>query len=142
MTAVLDASHEIIDCPHCKGKVKVEVEREPATVKIAERTSPAELESMIERAFEKKMPKVEAKKEEKAPEVPSYLPKHFCKGKGCEGHDNKGRKKVTKKCTNCDQVSPENAGKCPWCGENDFDDLDEDDLERFNAGLAHDHEHE
>lgn len=143
MTAVIDAEHKVIDCPHCKGKLNVEIERKPATVTLTNSPAfaPEDVEKLVEKVVERKMPKETPKAETpKEPEVPSYLPKHFCKGKGCDGHENPNRKKVTKKCNNCDQVSPENAGKCPWCGENDFDDLDEDEIDKYNGGMEHVHE--
>ena len=144
MTAVLDASHEIIDCPQCKGKVKVEVEREPATVKVNKGFTAEDLEPIIERAIEKKMPKQKeepAKPKDPEIHIPSYMPKHVCKGKGCEGHENKGyRLRVKKKCTNCDQFASENTGKCTWCGQNDFDDVDDDTLDDLGIPKPeHDH---
>lgn len=147
MTAVLDASHEIIDCPHCKGKVKVEVEREPATVKLQKQQSLEDLEATIEKAIEKRIPKQE-KKEEKPPEVktvaPAYQPKHLCKGKDCEGHKNPNYSmRVKKKCTQCDQFAPDSVKKCPWCDNDEFDDLDDDDLDSMGIPKPeHDHEHE
>lgn len=133
-------------CPGCGDKLRFP--KQPGTHTIMS-NAPAISAKDIEEIFDKKVKEVteSRKKEEppappKEPEVPSYLPKHFCKGKDCDGHANKSRKKVTKRCNNCDQVAPENAGKCAFCGEKDFDELDEDDVVKYNAGLEEGHSHE
>ena len=95
--------------------------------------------------IEKKLKEKEPKKEE-PPKVkvvaPSYQPKHLCKGAGCEGHDNENyTMRVKKKCSNCDQFAPDSVKKCPWCGETDFDDIDDDELDELNIPRPREHSH-
>ena len=140
-TVQTEKEFDELDCPGCGDHIKIPRKKASHTIGVNEHV---DIESAVERAIERKLPKPAVEEKPKEVEVPSYLPKHFCKGKGCDGHDNAHRKKITKKCINCDpeQVLPENAGKCPWCGDKDFEDLDDDALERFNKGMEHDHEHE
>lgn len=158
MTAiVIDGNNKDIDCPHCKGKIDLEIERKPAKVKLVDSHTEipsAELESMIDRVLEKRTPK----KEIEAPEVkkpkaevvaPNFMPRFRCPDGNCEigNHKNKNYKsKPAKKCTNCDQFAPKTAKKCLWCDKEDFDDLDDDDLEGLGIPLPsiaeHEHSHD
>lgn len=154
MTAIIDSDHKVIDCPHCKGKLNVEIERKPAHVKLTEEQQFTEIETLVSKEIEKRIPKKE--KEEK-PEVkvekdiqyPSWMPAEYCPDGNCSlggVHPNKNyKRKAEKKCKNCDQFAPKVAKKCAWCGENDFDDMDDEDLENMGINLPtleeHTHEH-
>lgn len=141
MKTTSEVEYHELDCPGCGDKIKIPKQPTTHTVSIAGSNGN---ESLVLQKLDDLSTKLTAKAEEKPKEqdVPSYLPKHFCKGKDCDGHANVNRKRITKKCNNCDQVAPGNAGKCAFCGEKDFDDLDDDQLEMFNKGMEHDHERE
>lgn len=141
MKQTSEVEFDEFDCPGCGDHIKRERKAASHTISVAGSNGN---ESLVLQKLDDLATQLKPKLEEKPKEqdVPSYLPKHFCKGKGCEGHDNPKRKRLTKKCNNCDQVAPENAGKCAFCGENDFDDMDEDEQSRYNKGMEHEHEHE
>jgi hypothetical protein len=121
-----------IDCPHCKGKIDVEIERKPAKV-IIERADPIEndLAAEIEKAISKRTPaKVEEKPEKKVLPVSTHQPFYSCPNGNCDKggiHENPQHKtKIKGKCNNCDQFTP--GKKCLFCGSDDVDDVDYEDL--------------
>lgn len=153
----------IIDatCPGCKKDHAVAVPLDDLNIAMGRvqhdahtEIPTAQLEGIVERALEKKLPK----KEIEAPEVkkpkaevvaPNFMPRFRCPDGNCEigNHKNKNYKsKPAKKCTNCDQFAPKTAKKCLWCDKEDFDDLDDDDLEGLGIPLPsiaeHEHSHD
>ena len=65
-------------------------------------------------------------------EVPfSFMPRYHCSDGHCGTiHKNESFRDYPRaKCTNCDQFSKGSSKKCPWCGNDDFDILDDDDLD-------------
>ncbi len=91
------------------------------------------------------VPRVVQPKEEK-PEppkkeitLPSYMPGYLCNNGNCDmggWHESKDYSQpVRKKCTNCDQLLPANPKKCAWCKGDDFEDVDDDDLQSLGIPL-------
>ena len=59
--------------------------------------------------------------------APEHMPAYSC-ANGCT-HPNKNyRKRVRGKCRNCDQFSKIDSGKCAWCGSNDIESIDKEEL--------------
>lgn len=130
MTAVIDADHKTIDCPHCKGKLNVEIERKPANVRIEDhdhddsvKQKLAELDSFVKEKF-----KEPEKPKKSDPVLPSFVPGYNCVNCGGEVHTNKGyKRKAAYKCGKCGNYSATDKGDCAWCGEKDWEELDEEE---------------
>ncbi len=59
--------------------------------------------------------------------APNYLPKYEC-SEGCT-HDNKNYStRVKSECYNCNQFNKKSSGRCSWCGSNDLNPIDKDEL--------------
>jgi hypothetical protein len=87
------------------------------------------------------VPRVVAPTEEKPPVVkamvPRHIPRYSCASGNCNQpgglHSNDNyTERPSKKCSQCDQFQPSFARVCPWCGNDDFDDLTDDDLDGLN----------
>ena len=71
----------------------------------------------------------------KEPEVkevmPSYVPRFNCSSGNCQQvHDNENFSQYPRgKCAGCDQFAKDSEKPCTWCGSNDIDSIDKDDLE-------------
>ena len=145
-------------CPTCKKDHVVTVNPDDIALAVGKiHDTPShelpslDLETKIEEVLAKKMPK----KEEKPPEVqkeveyPSFMPGEYCASGNCElggVHPNKNYKiKPSKRCKNCMNMAPSKAPKCAWCGEKEFEDMDDEDLETFGISLpnleVHEHVH-
>lgn len=154
MKVVSENQYDELECPGCKAKIKVEKEPPKHTIHFANTEIPeAELETKIDKAIEKRLPKKELEeppKMEKSIEYPSWMPGEYCPDGNCSlggVHPNKNyKRKAAKKCKNCDQFAPKVAQKCAWCGEGEFADMDDEDLENMGISLPHleehDHSHE
>ena len=134
MTAVIDQDHKVIDCPHCKGKLNVEIERKPATVKIEEREhlpAMSELEAMMDRKLEKlKAPPIVVPAEKKKPTIkaPAHIKAGKCKNcsKIHPNEDYQGP--ATGKCDKCSSIfTDRSSGDCPFCKGGEIEKIDEDD---------------
>lgn len=135
MTAAIEVKP--IDCPHCKGKIDVEIERKPAPkVHIEKQEDPtmpvSELESFVEKAIAKReASKPEAPKQEKPKtKIAAHIPKYRCKD--CDKlHDNPDFEGLAKgKCDTCGGIfTKKSKGKCPYCKEGEIEALDESDIE-------------
>jgi len=70
----------------------------------------------------------ELKKETK---MPSHIPNYQCVDGNCgQIHPNKSYTTRPKgKCKNCDQFSIRSEGICPWCKEEEIEEIDADELE-------------
>ena len=144
-----------IDCPHCKGKIEVEIERRPAAKvhieKLEDPTMPvSELETFVEKAIAKReAAKVETipKEKEKSPKIPSYVKKYKCKSCG-KLHENKEFEGLPKgRCDTCGSIlTNRSKGKCPYCKDGEIEALEESDLEEMGLYLEdeeeNEHEHE
>ena len=129
-----DGDHELPD------ELKEALKKPKAT--LVESPTDKKLDAVLD-ALKTKTPEPVKETKEKII-VPSYLPRFTCKGKDCVGDDNDGYiTRVKKKCNNCDQFAPENAKKCSWCGEEDFDDIDDEELDGLKIPKpAGGHQHE
>ncbi len=144
MTAVIDDSHKIIDCPHCKGKLNVEIERQPATVKIQEDTTSKVMQKLqdLEERIATKPPVVEEKPKSSEIKLQSHVPGYRC-GPDCQKlHKNKEYKMRPKgKCNNCSQFSNVEKGACPWCENGEIEKVDEDELDDLEIRRPDVHDH-
>lgn len=130
-------------CPGCKKDHPVEIDIDNLDIKKVEipqvRNPRVESQQMTQQ-IEKPVEKIK-----EVLKVPSYIPKYKCKN--CkENHKNKEYRQAPKfKCSNCGQFSP-NDDSCIWCDGNDFDEIDEDELQDLGIDspeeLEHEHEHE
>ena len=129
-----------IDCPHCKGKIEVEIERKqtPAKVIIQKDDSEIEISKIVDATVERinKMGKggggimdePPAKKKDE-PILEKFVPGYRCKNCG-NVHQNKNYKERPKgKCSNCDQFSNVKSGPCPWCAEGEIEPVSDEDLD-------------
>ena len=132
---------DTISCPGCKANI--EIERENPTHRIIDKSNDETTERLnkIEQMLTKEVEKP-AEKPKKEEVLPSFIPGYVCKG--CNDvHRNKGYKRKAKhKCNNCDQFSDSDKAKCPWCGEKDYRELDEDELLMLPEPAEVEHEHE
>jgi hypothetical protein len=98
-----------ISCPGCKQQIGI--------------ADPPEIQENI-------LLRQQIEEIQKEPRMPSHIPAFKCKNGNCgEIHANKNyTRNVKGKCRNCDQFSPDLNDNCPWCGQNDFDEMDDDEL--------------
>jgi len=72
--------------------------------------------------------------------LPSFEPGYECDDCG-DIHPNKGyKKKAAFKCGNCGQFAGSDKAKCRWCGERDWEELDEDEQSLLPEPKAHGHD--
>ena len=128
-------------CPGCKNKHEVELDVDNLDIKQIEmpQVNNARVETSRQQTVQEVKP-VEKIKE--VVKVPSYIPKYKCKN--CDSnHKNKDYSKMPKaRCTNCGQFSPDGIGNCPWCENDEFEDLDKDDLKDLGIPEPEEHDHE
>jgi len=74
---------------------------------------------------------------QKEPKAPSFIPGFRCTNGNCEQiHKNSRYTNRPKgKCRNCDQFSANKEGKCPWCNQNDIEEIDKEELEDLGVKL-------
>ncbi len=120
MSTELEITKKEIDCPHCKGKIDVEIERRKPKVVLKE-------ENTTEIRTENHEHIHEAPKTEAHP-LPKGVNFGFCKNCDKKIKNEKGLTTKFKKCTNCGTNSvPKSSEFCPTCGK-DSDDWDESDI--------------
>lgn len=130
-------------CPHCKKDHEAEFNIdniEPTKPQVPQGTV-KQIISNNQTLLEPEIKTVEKIKEV----VPSHIPKFKCKNGDCgQIHENPNYKRITKaQCTNCKQFTADIDSKCTWCGNTEFDEVTEEDLENMNIPLpTHDHEHD
>ena len=59
--------------------------------------------------------------------APNYLPRYEC-SQGLTHNNKNYSDRVKSKCYNCDQFNKKSSGKCSWCGSNDLEPIDKDEL--------------
>lgn len=71
------------------------------------------------------------------PKIPTFVPNFQCEDGNCGLSHRSSRysKRPKGKCTNCDQFSSLSKGVCSWCKNDDFDEIDEDELRDLNIRL-------
>ena len=146
MTAALETKN--IDCPHCKGKIEVEIERKPAKVHIEKTDEPAlavsELDAAVERVIEKRKTKEpEEKKEKSTLKIPTHVKKYKCKSCG-KLHENKEFEGKPKgQCDNCGAFfTNRSSGKCPYCKPGEIGELDDEAIEKMELYEDEEDEHD
>lgn len=100
---------QAVNCPGCKQQITID-------------DSPQQIElNQIKSQVE------ELKKE---PKIQPFIPGYRCAGTDCnEVHPNPNYTKRPKgKCRNCDQFSSKKEGKCPWCKQDEIEEIDQDEL--------------
>ena len=132
------------DCPHCKEKVEIDIDKlevkQPKALDNASSTSQQTIQE--EKPIEKIIEKIKAV-------APKDQPFFECKDGNCgdKMHTNPNYKtRPNKKCKNCDSL---NGGEvCKNCGNTDkdeFDELDEDELNDLGIptpkNVEHEHNH-
>lgn len=67
---------------------------------------------------------------QKEPKIQPFIPGYRCVGTDCnEIHKNPNYTKIPKgKCRNCDQFSSKKQGTCPWCKQDELEEIDKDEL--------------
>ncbi len=104
---------------------RVEVPVEKIVEKIVEVPVEKIVEVPVEKIVEVPVEKIVENRVEIAP---NYLPKYEC-SEGCT-HDNKNYStRVKSECYNCNQFNRKSSGRCSWCGSNDLNPIDKDELE-------------
>jgi len=72
----------------------------------------------------------------KVTKMPNYIPSYQCKNGNCGPHENSRYNAAPKgKCRNCDQFNLTSDGVCAWCKNDDFEEIDSDDLKDLNIRL-------
>lgn len=132
---------DTISCPGCKANI--EIERENPTHRIVEHEHNDELREKLDKIEKMVTDKVDPPKPPKKETVlPSFVPGYVCKDCG-DVHKNKNyKKKAPFKCATCGQFSASDKASCPWCGDKDWEELDEDEMSMLPEPVAEAHSHE
>ena len=131
------------NCPTCKKDHEVELDIENLTLDKV--TKPKIENSQVSGLQTEQIIKPEIKEIEKIVEkvkIPSDQPFYECKD--CDAlHKNKNYSvRPNKKCSNCDSLNgPKNKG-CKNCGNTEFEELDEEQLDNLGVPKPEEHEHE
>ena len=106
---------QAINCPSCKQQIAID-------------DSPQQIELNQLRNEAEQLKKTQ---------IPSHIPNFQCKNGTCgQNHENPHYTNRPKgKCNNCDQFSKESTGKCTWCGKNEIEEIDKDELEDLGIRL-------
>lgn len=77
---------------------------------------------------------------QKEPKIQSFVPGFRCKDGTCsEIHPNpRYTTRPKSKCRNCDQFSVKKEGKCPWCKQDELEEIDKDELTNLDIELPND----
>lgn len=100
---------QAVNCPGCKQQIAID-------------DSPQQIElNQIKNEIEEL---------KKIPKMPAFIPGYRCVGADCnQVHKNPNYTKRPKaKCRNCDQFSLKIEGNCPWCKQDELEEIDEDEL--------------
>jgi len=68
----------------------------------------------------------------------SFIPAYNCADGNCgQIHKNRNyRMRPKGKCSNCEQFARTDKGICPWCGHDDIESIDDDDLDSLDIPKA------
>jgi len=129
------------DCPNCKEKVSIDIDK-------LEVKAPKTLDSPTTdgqtQLLEQKPPEV-IEKEVTKTVIEDFKPGYECPDGNCEVgvHKNKNySKRVKGKCTNCDQFTKHDKGKCPWCKHDEIEPIEKEELEELGIEMPNIEEHE
>jgi len=132
---------EDIDCPHCKKPFTKETDLDKL-----EKTNPVQVTNSTITGATQVLEKPEVvEKEVIKTVIEDFKPGYECPDGDCEVgvHKNKNySKRVKGKCTNCDQFTKHNKGKCPWCKKSDtIEEIDAEFLDDLGIDLPEIEEH-
>ena len=101
---------QAVDCPSCKQQITID-------------DSPQQIELNQLRN--------EVEELKKIPKMQSFIPNFQCKDGTCgQLHENPRYTTRPKgKCSNCEQFSSTKEGTCSWCGQDEIEEIDKDELE-------------
>lgn len=84
--------------------------------------------------------------EDKKNTIQSFIPAYNCPDGNCgEVHKNRNyRMRPKGKCENCGQFARNETGTCPWCGHDDIEPIEDDELDDLDIpkATAHHNYHE
>jgi len=74
---------------------------------------------------------------QKESKMPPFIPNYQCKDGNCgQIHKSSRYSKLPKgKCSNCQQFALRNEGTCPWCKQNELEEIDAEELEDLGIRL-------
>ena len=125
--AEIDKVQKTFDCPHCKGKVDVEIERKVPKIVFQEESTQKMQQKIEEKSLEQ--PK-KLTHDELATFIPKGINSMKCPGGDC-GHQKIKNPKQTKKYKSCPHCSantlPKGSDSCPYCSKNIDEDQELDD---------------
>lgn len=132
---------EEIECPGCKHKFDKTTDlSDLKNVPVTKIENKAKIKEVIEEGQTSQI--IEKEKIVEKVKIPSDQPFYECKD--CDSlHKNKNYSvRPNKKCNNCDSLNgPKNKG-CKNCGNTEFEELDEDQLDDLGVPKPEEHEHE
>ena len=128
------------DCPNCKEKVSIDIDKlEMKAPKELQNPSTETQQVLIEKPVEKE-PEIKIETV-----IENFKPGFECPDDNCEVgvHKNKNySKRVKGKCTNCDQFTKLDKGKCPWCKKTDtIESIEQEELEDLGIEMPPEVEH-
>lgn len=129
------------DCPNCKEKVSIDIDK--LEVKAPKTLDNPTTDNQTQ-LLEQKPPEV-IEKEVVKTVIEDFKPGYECPDGNCEigVHKNKNYSKIVKgKCTNCDQFTKHNKGKCPWCKHDEIEPIEKEELEDLGIEMPNIEEHE
>jgi len=129
------------DCPNCKEKVTIDIDKiKMTTPKELENVSTETKQVLLEKPAEKPEPEIKIETV-----IEDFKPNYECPDGNCEigVHKNKNySKRVKGKCTNCDQFTKQDKGKCPWCKKTDtIESIEQEELEELGIEMPPEVEH-
>ena len=129
------------NCPNCKEKVAIDIDKlEIKTPKTLENASAEGLTQILEEKPKEPEIKIETKTV-----IEDFKPGYECPDGDCEigVHKNKNySKRVKGKCTNCNQFTKHDKGKCPWCKKEEIEPIEQEELEELGIEMPQIDEHE
>ena len=129
-------------CTNCDKDHEVEIELDNIELKKPQTPKMQVKEIEGEPSTEPQKEKIVTKTEYK---IPSHIPSSTCANGSCgKNHPNKNYQNApNQKCENCGQFSFDSKN-CPFCGNEDFEEIDKEMLDELGIPLpqVHDHDHD
>ena len=129
-----------LDCPHCQKEITIDADKMKVT------NGPKEAEAKQQaQILEKPEPEIKEVIKEVV-KIPSTIPAYKCKDGNCgKMHPNPNyTKKIVGKCSNCGQFTGDLNSECPFCNKNEYEEIEEDELNDLGIPepkeAEHDHE--
>lgn len=126
---------EDIDCPHCKKPFTKETDLQKLDKVDPIQPTSATI-SQTQQILKEKPKEPEIKIETV---IEDFKPNYECPDGNCDikVHKNKNYLKRPKgKCSNCDQLTKQEKGQCPWCKKDDtIEEIDEETLSDLGISI-------